>query len=336
MINEDNSHEGAVWEAARKTAQLVFLSPEMSLCDGFTKIWRDSVFRSRLQAVIVDEAHCVEEWGDVSFRGEYRELKTLRHYTGQEKPFLACTATCSTGTFGFLFDTLAFGFRPFWGLDVGCDCPNLFFVIRSIVNTKNPVLDILNILPHVLTVDTPPHDIPKTLLYFDSELACRRATDTLRKCLPAPLRGTVHAFSSSLSERAKKRNWDAFSEGHIRILCATDAAGMGCNVPDVRYVIVFNLPTSLSVLAQRWGRAGRDRITMAVCVLLAPPWAFRPSVPSAPAPNPVLGRLKGQVKRLLEPKSWTDRRAKLPRSLEEFINLVPPTSGGEVLERTGM
>ncbi|KAI0691454.1 P-loop containing nucleoside triphosphate hydrolase protein, partial [Cerioporus squamosus] len=275
MINEDNAHESGVWEMARKTAQLLYLSPEMSLSDGFAKIWRDHTFQDRLGAVVIDEAHCVEEWGDTSFRGEYRELDVLRHYTGQEKPFLACTATCSTPTFDFLFDMLAFGFRPFWGLDVGCDRPNLFYDIRPIENQRRPVLDILDILPSHLDATTAPRDVPKTLLYFNSEMACREATETLRKCLPRHLRSVVYAFSSSLSEKAKRRDWDAFALGEVRILCATDAAGMGCNVPDIRYVVVFHPPPSLSVLAQRWGRAGRDRTTPAVCLLLVPKWAFR-------------------------------------------------------------
>ncbi|EPS93169.1 hypothetical protein FOMPIDRAFT_1087018, partial [Fomitopsis schrenkii] len=89
-------------------------------------------FRARLQAVIIDEAHCVDEWGKDDFRKQYRQLSSLRGYTSYSIPFLACTATCSTHTFDVLWDTLQFGYRPFWGLDVGCDRPNLLFDIRPI------------------------------------------------------------------------------------------------------------------------------------------------------------------------------------------------------------
>ncbi|KAI1781803.1 P-loop containing nucleoside triphosphate hydrolase protein [Ganoderma leucocontextum] len=321
MINEDNSHEPKVWETARKSAQIIYLSPEMALSDGFAKMWRDAKFRDRLLAVIVDEAHCVDEWGVASFRGEYRDLAVLRHYTGQEKAFLACSATWSTSTFEFIFDCLAFGFRPFWGLDVGCDRPNLFYDIQVLRNTKNPVLDVLNILPDSPDSSTALTEIPKSLLYFDSQMGCRQAVDSLRKCLPAHLRRAVYAFSSDLSERSKIDTWERFAAGEYRILCATDAAGMGCNVPDVRYIILFKCPASLSVVAQRWGRAGRDRTTQAICLLLVPPWAFRPSLPLAPRESLAVSILKGGKKKLLEPKAWTDRRAKLPTSLEEFINI---------------
>ncbi|RDX42630.1 P-loop containing nucleoside triphosphate hydrolase protein, partial [Lentinus brumalis] len=88
-----------LWDTARTTAQLLYLSPEMAQSDGFAKLWKNNQFRRRLQAVAVDEAHCVEEWGTDDFRPQYRSLYLLRHYTGQEIPFVAFTATCMTSTF---------------------------------------------------------------------------------------------------------------------------------------------------------------------------------------------------------------------------------------------
>ncbi|KAF9559142.1 hypothetical protein CPC08DRAFT_609759, partial [Agrocybe pediades] len=93
-------------------------------------LWKDSRFRARLTAVVVDEAHCIEDWGDTSFRPLYRNLSMLRSYTGYEVPIVACTATASTLTFNLIWDSLSFGNRPFWGLDVGTDRPNLFYLVR--------------------------------------------------------------------------------------------------------------------------------------------------------------------------------------------------------------
>ncbi|KAJ7264712.1 hypothetical protein C8J57DRAFT_987284, partial [Mycena rebaudengoi] len=55
----------------------------------------------------------------------------------------------------------------------------------------------------------------------------------------------------------------------------TDTAGMGCNVPDVEYSIVFECPKSLSVLVQRWGRAGRWRTGIGTCMVFVRAWAFQ-------------------------------------------------------------
>lgn len=150
---------------------MVYISPEMALSSSFIKLWTNARFRRRVQAVIVDEAHCIDEWGE-EFRPKYRELEKLRSYTGQDIPFVACTATCATNTFNVIWKSLGFGYRPFWGIDVGCDRPNLLFITRELVNSKSPVLDVLNFLPANLDENTPLSALSKGLCYYDSEQGC--------------------------------------------------------------------------------------------------------------------------------------------------------------------
>ncbi|TFK58838.1 hypothetical protein BDN72DRAFT_781519, partial [Pluteus cervinus] len=102
----------------------------MALGDTFAKLWRDTAFRDRIHAVIVDEAHCIAEWGD-SFRTQYQGLSQLRNFIGQEVPVVACTASCPTDTFNTIWASLSFGYRPFWGLDVGCTRENLTYIVRK-------------------------------------------------------------------------------------------------------------------------------------------------------------------------------------------------------------
>jgi superfamily II DNA helicase RecQ len=296
----------------------------MVLSESFSKLWKDSQFRTRLTAVIVDEAHCIDEWGGDDFRPEYRQLERLRIFTSQEVPNVCCTAMATTSTFNIIWKTLGYGNWLFWGLNVGCDRANLFYMTRPILNTTNPLLDVLFILPQVLDNSTLLEGISKCLLYFDSENACRRAVQFIRKCLPAHLRSCVQAFSSNMSEAAKKRCWELFKTGEIRIICATDAAGMGCNIPDVKYVISFGIPKSVGTVAQRWGRAGRDRKTDGVCLLLVPKWAFRPEKPAVAAHVQHVQRVHQKG---LETKADTLKRARLEPTLEAFIN----TGSGELL-----
>ncbi|KAG6823293.1 hypothetical protein H0H92_010699, partial [Tricholoma furcatifolium] len=63
-INEDNTKTAALWKEAKTTAQMIYISPEMALSPSFIKLWKDAKFRKRVQAVIVDEAHCIDEWGE--------------------------------------------------------------------------------------------------------------------------------------------------------------------------------------------------------------------------------------------------------------------------------
>ena len=140
---------------------MVYVSPEMALSESFYKLWKGSNFRKQLTAVVVDEAHCIDEWGDDNFRPLYRKLNTLRNYTGYEIPMVACTATARTSTFDLIWNTLGYGNRPFWGLDVGTDRPNLFYITRPISDPKQPLLEILNLLPSVLDNSTSSMDTPK-------------------------------------------------------------------------------------------------------------------------------------------------------------------------------
>jgi superfamily II DNA helicase RecQ len=173
FINEDNSSP-AVWaNTASGRAQLVYVSPEMALSHSFRNLWKEASFRKRVTAVIIDKAHCIEEWGGDEFRPLYRKLDELRMYTGQEIPFVACTATALTSTFNVIWKTLGFGSRPFWGVDVGCERTNLTFITRPLKYKDNPIFDVLNtILPAVLDNNTKLEAIDKSLLYFDSERAC--------------------------------------------------------------------------------------------------------------------------------------------------------------------
>jgi hypothetical protein len=98
---------------------------------------------------------------------------------GQDMPFVACTATCTSKTFNIIWQSLGFGHRPFWGIDIGCGRPNLLFLTHVFKNTNNPVLNVLNIFPLVLNANTPRNAINKSLLYFDSEEACHKAVHTL-------------------------------------------------------------------------------------------------------------------------------------------------------------
>ncbi|KAK7433877.1 hypothetical protein VKT23_020502 [Stygiomarasmius scandens] len=318
IVNEDTPKTKQLWKEVCYDAQVVYLSPKMTLSDEFIdNVWTNVRFRQRLGAVFVDEGHCIDEWGDDKFRPQYRQLGQLRSYTGMEVPYVACTATCRTKTFDLLWVTLRFGCRPFWGIDIGADRPNLFFHTRILKNTDNPVLDALNLLPSHIDDSTRREDIGKSLFYFDSEGACRTAVETIRKCLPENLRDCVYAFSSDMSEKSKEICWGGLSSGHIRIVCATDAAGMGCSIPDVKNSVIFGLPHSLSVIAQRWGRAGRNRTTEAVCLLFVPPWAFQPEGRSTlPAGQHITGQ-----KPIKESGQDVTKRENLDLSLRTFINV---------------
>ncbi|KAJ7274042.1 hypothetical protein C8J57DRAFT_1314365 [Mycena rebaudengoi] len=85
-----------------------------------------------------------------------------------------------------------------------------------------------------------------------------------------------------MSEAAKEACWKGFMDGTYRIICCTEATGMGCNVPDVKITVIIGspkCPRSLSIVVQRWGRTARRPETIGTCIFLVPKWAFRPTPP---------------------------------------------------------
>ncbi|KZS88226.1 hypothetical protein SISNIDRAFT_418488, partial [Sistotremastrum niveocremeum HHB9708] len=102
----------------------------MALSNAFRSLCTQPDFRKRLLAMVVDEAHCIEQWGD-EFRKAYKDLSRMRCYTGSTVPFVACSGTLTTGSFRTVWDSLDYGHRPFWGTDVGCRRPELTYVIQK-------------------------------------------------------------------------------------------------------------------------------------------------------------------------------------------------------------
>ena len=87
-INEDTDKTTSTWEHIRTSANLVYMSPEISCSALFTqKLWKDAKFRKRVATFIVDEAHCINEWGEDDFRSAYRLLSDVRRFLGLDVPF---------------------------------------------------------------------------------------------------------------------------------------------------------------------------------------------------------------------------------------------------------
>lgn len=189
---------------------------------------------------------------------------------------------------------------------------------RTLKHPKNPLLEVLNFLPANINSKMTMFDIDKGIIYLDSVAGCQALKNEIQKCLPPHLCDCVYAFSAMPSARAKDMVWKGFSNGQIQILVATDAAGMGCNVPDVVYTIVFGCLKTFSSVAQRWGWVGRNHVTAEVCILLVPPGAYPPSLPAV---APSLQQLRGPQKTPVETKADVAKQERLDKPLLKFLTL---------------
>ncbi|KZV80663.1 hypothetical protein EXIGLDRAFT_780678 [Exidia glandulosa HHB12029] len=336
-INEDltsKERKSIVRGVERGHFGLLYLSAELCLTSLITTLLAKPSFRKRLKAIFIDEAQVIARWAQ-KFREAYKFLGLLRSFTAENIPFVSLSATLTTETFTTVWETLLYSRRPFFGMDVGTTRSNLCYVVKRQPKTAPAVLGALSLVPATLHADSNAADVPKSLFYFETQAECIAAVQTVRRIVPSSLRSTMALpFSSIASPAMKTHTWDAYSSGPTRIVCATDAAGMGCNISDIEHCVVFDIkgPDSdsaltLDQLSQRWGRTGRQAGTTGLCVLYAPDYAFLPE-PLPPEALPAVGRLKSGAAAKNKPKvesgRVTKQRSKIESKFIDFINLGRP------------
>ncbi|KAI5885343.1 P-loop containing nucleoside triphosphate hydrolase protein [Schizophyllum commune H4-8] len=237
--------------------RIVLLSPEMLWSQQFfNKVLRNPKFARKIYSVVVDEAHCVSFWG-ADFRKEYGRIGAIRAFLSRDVPIIAVSATWTRRVRRNVVDTLQLNrstARPYLWLNAGNDRPNVAYIMRPLHHTLDSYHDLDFVIPPSANkLD----DIPKTWIYADNINTGYKIVQHLRKLAPAHLRDSIRSFNAVLTTEYRERALEAFRDGTVRILVCTDAAGMGCNIPDIEYVIQYKLPASSSTLKQRLGRAGR-------------------------------------------------------------------------------
>jgi ATP-dependent DNA helicase RecQ len=235
----------AAEEAAARTAALLrgeyklfYLAPErllnLQFLDGTLRRLKDG---PGINAFVIDEAHCVSEWGH-DFRREYRQLAQLRH-RHPDVPVLAFTATATVRVRGDIVAQLALR-DPAIHIS-SFNRPNLFYRVRA--KSKHAYADLL----------AQARGGGAGIVYC---LSRRRVEELAQQLHADGIR--ARPYHAGLDAAARRENQEAFIRDDVQAIIATIAFGMGINKPDVRWVVHYDLPKTLEGYYQESGRAGRD------------------------------------------------------------------------------
>ncbi|MCL4132114.1 UNVERIFIED_CONTAM: hypothetical protein GTU68_027966 [Idotea baltica] len=232
--NTPQENELAMTEAEDGALKLLYLSPERLARHGMIAFLR----RIGVQAIAVDEAHCVSQWGH-DFRPEYRMIGEVRDALGDVQ-VLAFTATADALTRKDIEDKLfTAGPRVFLR---GFDRPNISLTMTPRNNGKKQLLDFLAA-----------HKGDSGIVYCQSRKRVEATAEHLRE------NGVdARAYHAGLDPQVRSDTQDAFLREDGVVVVATVAFGMGIDKPDVRFVFHMDLPKNIEGYYQEIGRSGRD------------------------------------------------------------------------------
>jgi ATP-dependent DNA helicase RecQ len=237
----DAASKRDVLAAARRGAlRLLYVAPERFASDAFAELLAEIA----VARFVVDEAHCVSQWGH-DFRPDYRRLaagarRCRRADGGQGRPPIAAFTATATAEVRDDIATLLGLERPQL-LVGGFDRPNIYLRVQPASDVEKELL-----LPPLVRGR-------RALVYA----ATRKTAEAAAAYLNA---STVKAaaYHAGLKDDERTRVQEAFASGSLPVVCATNAFGMGIDRPDVDAVVHYAIPGSIEAYYQEIGRAGRD------------------------------------------------------------------------------
>ncbi|MBS1756946.1 MAG: RecQ family ATP-dependent DNA helicase [Bacteroidetes bacterium] len=235
-------HSGMHFMEVKKTLQnaafgnykFLYVSPERLE----TKLFAEYLPAIKPCLIVVDEAHCISQWG-YDFRPPYLRIANLRELL-PDAPVVALTASATPEVQNDICDKLNFS-KASVRFRQSFERHNLSY---SVLEPQAKQVKLLEILKNVKG---------SAIVYCNSRKLTREVSLLLQQHHISA--DYYHAGLTNEQRTAKQESW---INNHIRVMVCTNAFGMGIDKPDVRVVVHYNIPDCLENYYQEAGRAGRD------------------------------------------------------------------------------
>lgn len=232
--NDRSENQLAIMQWEMGQIQFLLVAPERMDNQGFI----DAMERCPPDLVVVDEAHCISQWGD-SFRTSYLRIGDFIART-RPKVVLSLTATATKA----VEDDI----RSVLGIQQAARV--IYYPKRTNLKHKTASFSDDHILMHLTRVPG------STIVYCATRKECERLCISLKGELD-PL-GSCLVYHGGMESSDRSNNQRRFMENEIRVMFATNAFGLGVDKPDIRGILHRHIPGSIEAIVQEQGRAGRD------------------------------------------------------------------------------
>lgn len=213
--------------------KFLYLSPERLS----TELFLERLKTLKVSMLAIDEAHCISQWG-YDFRPSYLKIADVRKLL-PGVPVLALTATATPKVADDIQEKLLFKEKNLFKKSFARS--NLIYIVRKVEDKESYLMRIVNAQPGTGVV------------YVRNRKKTRETAEFLKS------KGiSADYFHAGLTQAYKDYRQQQWKDGKTRIICSTNAFGMGIDKPDVRFVTHLDVPDSLEAYFQEAGRGGRD------------------------------------------------------------------------------
>lgn len=219
--------------------RFIFASPEILAQQNVS----DALQRISVSLFVVDEAHCVSQWGP-NFRPHYLMLKGLIQHLGKPTT-LMLTATATKRVQRDILDKLGLDKQSVKSAVRSVNRENIFMAVKKLRTSEAKNQELLELVTQL----TGPG-----IIYFSS----RKQATQIAGWLQEQTGLAVAAYHAGIDQTARYKIQHQFMQNKLQIICATSAFGMGIDKDDIRFVIHYHLCANLENYVQEIGRAGRD------------------------------------------------------------------------------